>query len=474
MTCPEGPYGWIGRFARIGVLPTDSDDEALRKETLVLFTGFTALVSFVWVGTYLALGLYLSAAIPFAYQLVCVANLVVFARTKRYRFFRASALAMGLVLPFLLHLSLGGFLPSSGIVAWCFTAPLGGLLFASRRDATRWFGAFLGVLGLALLLEPFLTPVEIPHAIAIAFLALNILGVTATSYLLLLYFGRERDRAAALVEAERERSERLLLNVLPKAIAERLKAGESPIADRASDVGVLFADIVDFTPMSETMRPEEVVEVLDEVFTVFDGLVASHGLEKIKTVGDAYMVASGLLGGGERHAEDLAEAALEMRAAIARQAAARAPDRDRHRPGRRRRDRTTKVHLRPLGRHGQHRGPDGIARGGGRDPGDRAGLPSPRAGVRVPGAGRGRRQGEGPDADLSARHLPGGEAEEPHAVVADARATSVKARYRRTRRIGRQAGHLVVIAGTAAALCLSNSASRRTPVSTQAASTAAS
>jgi adenylate cyclase len=314
----EGWRGWAGSVARIGTLPTDSHDEALRKQTLVLFTSFTALVSFIWVGTYWALGLHLSAAIPFAYQVVCVANLVVFAKTKRYRFFRTSQLALGLVLPFLLQLSLGGFLPSSGIVLWSFTAPLGALLFSSARDATRWFVAFLGVIGLSAALEPLLTPAEIPHAIVVAFFALNILGVTGTSYLLLHYFVRERDRAAAVIAGERERSERLLLNVLPQPIAERLKAGESPIADRASDVGVLFADIVGFTPMSETMRPEELIRVLDEVFILFDGLVAEHRLEKIKTIGDAYMVASGLLGEGSGHAEELANMALEMQAAIAR------------------------------------------------------------------------------------------------------------------------------------------------------------
>jgi adenylate cyclase len=314
----EGWRGWAGRVARIGALPTDSHDEALRKETLVLFACFITLLSFIWVGTYWALGLYVSAAIPLAYQAVSVANLAVFAKTKQYRFFRTSELALGLVLPFVLQLSLGGFLASSGVVLWSFTAPLGALLFSSRRDATRWFAAFLCVIGLSAALEPLLSPAEIPHGIVIAFFALNILGVTGTSYLLLHYFVRERDRASAVIAAERERSERLLLNVLPAPIAERLKSGESPIADRASDVGVLFADIVGFTPMSETMRPEELVQVLDDVFTLFDGLVANHRLEKIKTIGDAYMVASGLLGGGTGHAEDLAEMALEMQAAIAR------------------------------------------------------------------------------------------------------------------------------------------------------------
>ena len=314
----EGWRGWMERIARIGVLPTDSRDEALRKETLVLFTGFTALLSFVWVGTYWGLGLYASAAIPFAYQAVCVANLAVFAKTKRYRVFRTSQLALGLVLPFLLQLSLGGFLPSSGIVLWSFTAPLGALLFSSRKDATRWFAAFLGIIGLSAALEPLLTPVEIPSGIVIAFFALNILGVTGTSYFLLHYFVRERDRAAAVIASERERSERLLLNVLPEPIAERLKSGESPIADRASEAGVLFADIAGFTPLSETMDPEQLIRLLDKVFTLFDGLVADHGVEKIKTIGDAYMVASGLLGGDTRHAEHLADMALEMQAAIAR------------------------------------------------------------------------------------------------------------------------------------------------------------
>ena len=284
----------------------------------MLFASCITLLSFIWVGTYWALGLYVSAAIPFAYQAVSAANLAVFAKTKRYRFFRTCQLALGLVLPFVLQLSLGGFLPSSGVVLWSFTAPLGALLFSSRTDATRWFAAFLGVIGLSAVLDPLFTSAEIPHGIVIAFFALNILGVTGTSYLLLHYFVRQRDRAAAVIAAERERSERLLLNVLPEPIAERLKSGESPIADRASEVGVLFADIVGFTRLSETMRPEELVRLLDEVFTRFDGLVADHGLEKIKTIGDAYMVASGLLGGGTSHAEGLAEVALEMQEAIAR------------------------------------------------------------------------------------------------------------------------------------------------------------
>jgi len=318
---PPASAGWrsrVERLARIGVLPTDSRDEALRKETLVLAAAFITALSVVWVATYSSLGLYLSAAIPLAYQLVSIANLVVFARTKRYRFFRACELALSLILPFALQLSLGGFVASSGVVLWSFTAPLGALLFSGRKEAARWFAAFLAVIVLSAALDPFLSnkTLEIPHWIRISFSALNVLGPTGTCYFLLQYFVRERDRAAEMVAAERERSERLLLNVLPQPIAERLKAGESLIADGSPEVGVLFADIAGFTPLSATMAPKDMVQLLNEVFSIFDGLAADHGLEKIKTIGDAYMVASGLLGARLDHARHLAEMAREMQLAV--------------------------------------------------------------------------------------------------------------------------------------------------------------
>ena len=304
----------------MGVLPTDSRDEALRKETLVLAATLISALALVWVATYWALGLYWSAAIPFAYQVVSIISLAVFAKTKRYRFFRARELALSLVLPFVLQLSLGGFLPSSGVVLWSFTAPLGALLFSGRREAARWFAAFLVVIALSAAIDPFLAnkTAEIPRGIVIAFFALNVLGVTGTCYFLLNYFVRERDSATEIIAAERERSERLLLNVLPAPIAERLKSGEFPIADGVPEVGVLFADIGGFTPLSETMTPDDLVRLLNEVFTAFDSLAAAHGLEKIKTIGDAYMVASGIPGGRPTHAEDLAEMALGMLRATGR------------------------------------------------------------------------------------------------------------------------------------------------------------
>jgi adenylate cyclase len=120
-----------------------------------------------------------------------------------------------------------------------------------------------------------------------------------------------------LLLGEQERSERLLLNVLPASIAAQLKQTEGVIADRFPDVTVLFADIVDFTRRSQRIAPEQVVQALNDLFSSFDRLAQRHGLEKIKTVGDAYMVVGGLPDPRPDHAQAVAEMALAIRDEVA-------------------------------------------------------------------------------------------------------------------------------------------------------------
>jgi len=114
------------------------------------------------------------------------------------------------------------------------------------------------------------------------------------------------------LEASRARSEALLLNILPEPIAERLKQGEEMIADHFDSVTVLFADIADFTPLSARLSPQRVVEALDAVFSEFDKIAGRFELEKIKTVGDCYMMVGGLPQARPDHADLVAKAALEM------------------------------------------------------------------------------------------------------------------------------------------------------------------
>ena len=132
---------------------------------------------------------------------------------------------------------------------------------------------------------------------------------------------RLRDRERAYIKklrTEQERSEQLLLNILPRPIAERLKEGQRTIADVFPDVTVLFADLVGFTRMSEQLPPAELVAMLNKIFSMFDQLAEKHGLEKIKTIGDEYMAASGLPMPRPDHAEAMAEMALDMLAVIER------------------------------------------------------------------------------------------------------------------------------------------------------------
>ena len=129
---------------------------------------------------------------------------------------------------------------------------------------------------------------------------------------------RREFTAMRLLDKERERSERLLLNILPPPIAERLKASGDAIAEHADNVTVLFADIVGFTPLSASKTPQELVGLLNRIFSEFDALADAHGLEKIKTIGDAYMAVSGLPEAQPDHASRAARMALAMLEAIAR------------------------------------------------------------------------------------------------------------------------------------------------------------
>ena len=123
---------------------------------------------------------------------------------------------------------------------------------------------------------------------------------------------RSRDDVTAAFELEHQRAEELLHNILPISVSERLKVQGEPIADGFESVTVLFADIVDFTEIAAKLRPEEVVAFLNEVFSHFDALVSERNLEKIKTIGDAYMAAAGIPVGMNDHAGAIADLALAM------------------------------------------------------------------------------------------------------------------------------------------------------------------
>ncbi|MGB3695172.1 MAG: transporter substrate-binding protein [Spirulinaceae cyanobacterium] len=127
----------------------------------------------------------------------------------------------------------------------------------------------------------------------------------------------ERKRFEAKLRLEQEKSERLLLNVLPAAIATRLKQSQQPIAERFATATIMFADLVNFTSLAAKKHPTELVDLLNQIFSIFDRLCEKYSLEKIKTIGDEYMVVGGVPTFREDHAESVAAMALDMQQAIA-------------------------------------------------------------------------------------------------------------------------------------------------------------
>jgi adenylate cyclase len=309
-------------FARIGVDPNDVEDVRQKKALLVLLAVLILPVSVVWGSLYLGFGEPVGV-IPFVYFAVSICSLVVFARNRNFHLLLNIQLLDILLTTTAGQMFIGGFLPSGGVALWGILAPLGALVFLEVRQAVRWFVAFVivfvltGVAGEILFVDA-----DVPTWFTSTMLALNIVGAGSVAFAVLASFASQRNAALAALRVEQEKSEGLLLNMLPVSIAERLKAATQTIADHVDAASIVFADVVDFTPLAQTLPPAETVGILDRLFSEFDALVERHALEKIKTIGDAYMAAAGVPDPRPDHARAAALLGLEMRDMVATSSAA--------------------------------------------------------------------------------------------------------------------------------------------------------
>jgi adenylate cyclase len=296
------------RVLSIGADPRDTADERFRKRLLVGLALVILPIGFLWGCLYWAIGEHWVALTPWAYVTGSALSLVVFARTKNFASLRTAQLLLILVAPAAGTVMLGGIRESSGVMLWSLFAPLGAVAFDRPVRAWPWFAAFVATILLALVLSEVVRPdgADLPEAFVRTFDVLNIVVVSFVAMVLLVTFARGRDTAQARVET-------LLLNVLPAEIAQRLQSDPNSIADHFDDASILFADVVDFTPLSGRLDAREVVGLLDRLFTSFDELVDRYDVEKIKTIGDCYMVAAGVPSQRPDHAHALAGLALEMR-----------------------------------------------------------------------------------------------------------------------------------------------------------------
>jgi class 3 adenylate cyclase len=297
----------------IGTNPADDPDLVVRKRTAVATT--IALIVghlvFTVTATVVDRPLVLSASLVMvAGQLV---NLALFRRLRRIGLEVLLSVIIGYAAVFSGAMLFGGLNGSAGTLTWALLGPLGVILLVGGR---AWIPAFLGLAALlsaALVLDPFIDPLlALPRGVAAGLGVVNVLGPAALGTGLVLYIDGQRR------EAKRQ-SDALLRNVLPDAIAVRLKAGERVIADKHDHASVLFVDIVNFTPLAGTRTPDDVVGILNDLFTAFDRLADHFALEKIKTIGDAYMVVAGVPEPRGDHAEAAMQMALAMHAIMAEQ-----------------------------------------------------------------------------------------------------------------------------------------------------------
>lgn len=302
----------IARLARVGADPSDDEDMRLRKALLLFISVLILPIAFIWGTLYLAFGAQ-AGFVAYLYAAIVVAAILVYARTRNADLLMRVQLVAILFAPTLSMIPVGGIQASGGVGIWGVLAPLGALVFIDVRAGVRWFVAFLAIFlgsGIAGLL--LVSTSTLPAWFVNVMLAMNITVGGSIVFTLLAVFAQQRQDALAALRSEQDRSESLLLNILPRSIAEKLKANPQTIADQITAASVLFADVVDFTPHSEHMTPAEVVGVLDDLFSHFDDLAERYGLEKIKTIGDAYMVAAGVPSARPDHARAMALMALDM------------------------------------------------------------------------------------------------------------------------------------------------------------------
>ncbi len=308
-------------------VPALTPEQQLSGDMLMLTTGFMMCAAMLWLAIYWSMGYQYSTAIPLIFAGISAVLVVLYHRFRRLDIFAVIQLGLILFTPFAMQWSIGNFVNASGVSLWGLMAPVGAVTVLGTRKSMPWFFAWLFMTVMAGTFDYLLagTVKSFDLSTVAVFFVLNFSAISVMIYSLLWYFASEKNKLRIQVDAshaelrqEKERSDKLLLNILPAAIAERLKRNEVNIAQGHADVTVMFADIVGFTRMTEELSPVETVKILNEVFSIFDDMADKHGVEKIKTIGDAYMAAGGLDAGAQIHyADAVARMALEMQDKVA-------------------------------------------------------------------------------------------------------------------------------------------------------------
>jgi len=309
----DHPRWWlVGRMIDLAVLPEDRTDVVRTKRLFTAAIWVSIVTSGLSVYQLAVFGApWASAAVAVPIVTAVLALLWMWRRPSTYPGVMHLVAAGTITTTAAMIVLLGGVFESAGNTAWGMLVVVGAVAIFADRRAHIWLAIFVISTIAAAVVATRLGPLyTLPNREYLA--VFNVLVITVFIYGVLYYFVRQ---SAALYR----QSEDLLRNILPDPIVERLKVSRGVIADQYPSASILFADVADFTPLAARLEPDEVITMLNEVFSAFDTMVAERGLEKIKTIGDAYMVAAGVPVERGDHAPAICDLALEMRDRIASQ-----------------------------------------------------------------------------------------------------------------------------------------------------------
>jgi adenylate cyclase len=317
----SGAGSWLSRASSSVIADTDSDELRLQKTLAILACGLMIFAAGLWMVIYTALGIRFEIMVPLGFQIVSAGTLIHFLKTGNFVAFRFAQCSLYLFVPFIMQWGMGNFVTASAVMLWALLAPIGVMVLHGPRESVPWFIAYIVFTAVSGAFDYLISSHSdhgLPMRTIAVFFVLNLAAVSTIIYMLISYFARERQRLSSQLERshaqlleEQGKSEALLLNVLPARVAEQLKRQDA-VADGYADVTVVFADIVNFTGVSEELAPGDVIFLLNELFSGFDQSAERHGVEKIKTIGDAYMAAGGLNAQTPDYTAAVAEMALDM------------------------------------------------------------------------------------------------------------------------------------------------------------------
>jgi guanylate cyclase len=298
---------FVSLVSDIVALPEDTESIRIRKTTIVLIVLAFIPINFIWTLAIFSLGLNVAAAINLTLGIALIVGVVFISRTKRFSVFLNIIFSITLIYGTSLQISLGGFINSGLVFISVLLIPLSASLLLSRRNTIFW--ATIYVITFTFLLAydemiAFNAP-ALPTNFGIINGFFNIASLTFLSIAMMLYLVKQ-------LEIAQDRADTLLFNMLPQKVAARLKKKPGTIAEAYDNASILFADIVGFTPLSNQLSPTKMIDLLNQIYSQFDELVEKYGVEKIRTIGDNYLVASGVPNPRPDHAQALAYLALDM------------------------------------------------------------------------------------------------------------------------------------------------------------------